>query len=330
MKLKRHVFLMYCGFGPGKKEYRKWNTVEVEPVLVYRNAESTDSFFPAVLFLALISGKGRSLIPGFGAPGNKEDWLAWIDDVLLPGHNLEAVARTVENHKLPPVDVWVSLPYPDKAQKDFGHIAERHLDFKRNDDRILSLKWWINRFLAAWHAKIKAGGLHRYISLKGFYWPAERMTLKDRLLLPDLISYIRSIGFKTLWIPYYAASHFLNITNPGFDITVIQPNYLQKPALGWDRLKKTAQKADKYRTGIEIELDTAAVDKNSPQYRVVLDYLNRGLPEFEGYMTCPFLAYYTGYKTILQLYNNKSPLYTYLYRFVKGTLKKVNYLGIPY
>ncbi len=330
MNFKNHVFLLYCGYGPDGREYQKWAAGEVEPLVVYRDGVITDSFFPAFLVLALKSGKGRALIPGFGVPGNKDDWLAWLDDLFLPGHNLEALAQAVKVNQTPPVEIWVSLPYPDPGQKKFGPLGDRSLKFSRNRDRATALKWWINRFLARWHAKIKVQGLDRSIIFRGFYWARESMIPKDRLLLPGLISYIRSLGYLAMWIPYYAVTPFLNITNPGFDLTVIQPSYLQNPALGWQRLRAATARAKKYRTGIEIEFDTGALYENSQVYKIALDYLNRGLPQFEGYMSQTFLAYYTGYKTVLDLYANKNPLYTYLYRFVKGTLQKIGYPGIEY
>ncbi len=324
---KNHVFLMYCGYGSDGRDYRKWDADEVEPLIVYRNGEITDSFFPAFLLLAIKSKKGGSLIPGFGAPGNKNDWLAWLDDIFLPGHNLEAIAQTVNTHQTPAVDIWVSLPYPDPGQKKFGLVGDRRLNFSRNEDRALALKWWINRFLARWHGKIKVKGLERHIFFRGFYWARETMTAKDRLLLPRLISHIHYLGCLTMWIPYYAATAFLNITNPGFHITVIQPSYWQNPALGVQRLSAAAARAKKYGAGIEIEFDTSALDEKSPGYKIALDYLNRGLPQYEGYMLQSFTAYYTGYKTVPGLYKNKNPLYTHLYRFVKGTLAKIEYPG---
>ncbi|MCL4439628.1 MAG: DUF4855 domain-containing protein [Firmicutes bacterium] len=330
MEPKNHIFLMYCGFGPDGKEYRKWTTRETEPLVVYKDGQTSDCFFPAFLLLGIKSGKGRALIPGFGPPGGKDDWLAWLEDIFLPGHNLEAIAQTVEAFKVPPVDIWAALPYPDPDMGNFGLSTDRSLDLSSNGDRTVALKWWINRFLARWHARIKARGLDRFVTLQGFYWPRESMTPRDRLLLPAIIPHIRSLGCRSLWIPYYAVTPFLNITNPGFDITIIQPSYLQNPGLGWQRLAAAVKRANKYGAGIEIEFDTNAVYENSPVHKIALDYLNRGLPQFEGYMSRNFIAYYTGYKTVLGLFESKNPLYKYLYRFVKGSLKKIDYPGINY
>lgn len=330
MALKNHVFLMYCGLSPDGREYRRWDPQEAEAVAVYRDGNTADSFFPAFLLLAIKSGRGGALIPGFGSPGDKEDWLAWLDDIFLPGSNLEALARTVEKHRLPPVDIWMALPYPDPQQINFGRVWDRALAFSRNRNRELAVRWWINRFLARWYGEIKAGGLDRYIELRGFYWARESMVPKDRLLLPGLISYIRSLGYKTMWIPYYAITPFLNITDPGFDVTIIQPSYLRNPSAGWRRLAAAAARAKKYGAGIEIEFDTAALQEGSRAYNMALDYLNRGLPQFEGYGSHGFAAYYTGYKTVVSLYKNNSPLYTHLYRFVKGTMGKVEYTGMDY
>ena len=321
---------MYCGNSPDNKVYRKWDRGEVEPLLVYKEKNFTDNFFPAFLLLAIKSGKGNSLIPGFGTPGNKEDWLAWLDDIFLPEHNICALASVVCTNNLPPIDVWVSLPYPDSEQGKFGPVFGQQLSFTGNTNREFALKWWINRFMARWNSKIKGPGLERYLKLRGFYWARETMTLKDRLLLPRLIAYVHRQGLQSMWIPYFAAAPFLSIINPGFDITIIQPSYMQNPSYGWQRLAEAAAKAKKYNAGLEIEFDTSVLFENSEGYKIALDYLNRGLPDFEGYMNHTFMAYYTGYKTVVELCKNRHPLYTHLYHFVKGTLQKVEYPGIKY
>lgn len=330
MDAKRHIFLMYCGCGPYGREHRKWEAREAEPLVTFKSDRSTDSFFPAFLLLALRSKKGHSLIPGFGSPGEKEDWQNWLEELFLPEHNLAAIARVVETNRLEPVDIWIALPYPEPAQSRFGCLTRRCLDFSRRNDRELALKWWINRFLSNWHSRARCQQLHRHLILRGFYWPRESMTLRDRLLLPRLLSHIRALGYRTLWIPYFAATPFLNVLNPGFDITIIQPSYLQNPSAGWNRLAAAAQRAKKHGAGIEIEFDNSALFENTRGYRTAIDYLNRGLPQYDGYMTGGFVAYYTGYKTVVNLYQHKKPLYTYLYRFVKGSFRKVDYPGIDY
>lgn len=330
MKPKKHIFLMFCGNSPDGKEYRKWSAAELAPLIVFDDGARKDSFFPSFLLLGIKSSHGKTLIPGFGEPGTKEDWLAWLDDLFLPEHNLEALAGAVAKTGVRPVDIWVSLPYPESAQKNFGYLSDRKTSFSDNRDRATAVKWWINRFLARWYSRIKDKGLDHYLSLQGFYWGRESMTPTDRFLLPGLISHIHSLGFRTLWIPYFAVTPFLSITNPGFDITIIQPSYLQNPQLTWRRLTSAAERAGKYRAGIEIEFDSAVLYSGSPLHKVALDYLNRGLPQYEGYMTSGYVAYYTGYKTVPELHKQKNPLYTHLYRFVKGNLQKIAYPGIEY
>lgn len=330
MEPKKHIFLMYCSASPDGRDYRKWSVEELEPLVVFDEGARKDSFFPSFLLLGIKSGRDKSLIPGFGEPGAREDWLAWLDDLFLAEHNLEALARAVAETGVPTIDIWVSVPYPDPAQKTFGYLSDRKINFSSNKDRATAVKWWINRFLARWYARIKNKGLDRYLSLQGFYWGRESMTLKDRLLLPGLISHIHSLGLRTLWIPYYAVTPFLNLTNPGFDITIIQPSYLQNPQLTWRRLSAAAERASKYGAGIEIELDTSSLYSGAPQNIAALDYLNRGLPQYDGYMTSSYVAYYTGYKTVPELYKQKNPLYSHLYHFVKGTLNKIDYPGIGY
>ena len=330
MEPKKHIFLMFCGASPDGHEYRKWSAGELEPLVAFGENTHKDSFFQSFLLLGIKSGSGKTLIPGFGDPGTKKDWLAWLDDLFLADNNLEALAQVIAETGVPAIDIWVSVPYPEPGQKNFGYLSDRKINFSSNKDRATAVKWWINRFLARWYARIKSRDLDRHLSLKGFYWGRESMTPKDRFLLPGLISHIHSLGFRSLWIPYYAVTPFLNLTNPGFDITIIQPSYLQNPQLTWRRLSAAAERAGKYGAGIEIEFDTAALYTGAQQHISALDYLNRGLPQYDGYMTSGYVAYYTGYKTVPELYKQKKPLYNQLYHFVKGTLNKIDYPGIEY
>lgn len=328
MNVKNRVFLMYCGRDAGGQDYRKWSPEETETFLVYKTSNSVEAFFPGVLLLAIKSGSGGSLIPGFGSPGNKQDWLAWLEDIFLPDSNLDAICQTVRQYKLSPIDLWISLPYPDTEQEHFGRVFGKQLSFSHNEDRVSALNWWVNRFIGRWEHWNK--DKKDCFNLKGFYWARESMTLKDRFMLPDFIKQIKSLGFRTLWIPYFAVTPFLNIQDPGFDIIVIQPSYLQNPKVGRQRLQAAHKRAAKYTTGFEIEFDNSALYLNSEGFKIAIDYLNRGLPEYEGYMNEMFIACYSGYKTIVSLYNNKNPLYDYLFDFVKGTLRKVIYPDIKY
>lgn len=328
MNAKNRLFLMYCGRDASGQDYRRWSSEETEKFLAYKTSNSTEAFFPGVLLLAIKSGSGGSLIPGFGTPGNKQDWQAWLEDIFLPDSNLDAICQTVRLYNLPPVDIWISLPYPDTGQINFGPVLGKQLNFSYNADRLSALKWWVDRFLDRWQCLDNEK--KDRVNLKGFYWARESMTIKDRFMLPGFINHIKSLGFHTLWIPYYAVTPFLNVQNPGFDIVVIQPSYLQNPGIGWQRLKSTHKRAMKYGAGFEIEFDTSALYVNSDGFKIAIDYLNRGLPEYEGYMNEMFIACYTGYKTIVNLCHNNSPIYEYLFRFVKGTLTKVNYPGMKY
>lgn len=330
MKFQRHIFLMFCGRSADGKDYRKWDSEETKAVTVYTKKTTAESFFPGFLLLAIKSGQGGSLINGFGEPGRKGDWLGWLDDIFLPGFNLDSIADNIEKHNLPPVDIWISIPYPDVQLKDFGQVYGQSLNFSHNENRKIAVKWWLKRFISRWEEVVTNRGKARFLKLKGFYWARESMTLKDRLLLPGIISYIHSLGCSTMWIPYYAVTPFLNLQNPGFDITIIQPSYLQNHDAGWKRLTAAFNRAKRHNAGIEIEFDTAALYQNSPGFNNALDYLNRGLPQYEGYLNDMFIAYYTGYKTVVELQKAKNPLYDYLFSFVKGSLQKVDYPGIQY
>lgn len=326
-----HIFLMYCGKSAKGDVYRQWDPSETEPLLIFNREGQIDSFFQSFLLLAIRSGNGGSLVPGFDAPGDKKDWLAWIEDIFLRDHNLMALIQKSAAYKVEPLDIWLALPYPDPKQKKFGLIWNQQPDLSKNKDRLFLLKWWIHLCLNRWQQEIIHKGLHPYARLQGFYWPRESMIPSDRMMLPELIAYIHSLNLKTLWIPYYAATPLLWLNDPGFDTVIIQPSYLQHPELGRQRLTDAAQRAKKHGAGIEIEFDTSVLYENSIQYKVALDYLNYGLSEYEGYAAGNHaVGYYTGYKTVLALYNKKSPFYDQLYHFVKGTFSKIEYPDIEY
>lgn len=330
MKYQRHIFLMYCGRSADGKDYRKWDFEETKTVAVYTKKGPAESFFPGFLILGIKSGLGGSLINGFGNPGCKNDWLSWLDDIFLPGYNLDAIAENIEKYNLPPVDIWISIPYPDMKQQDFGEVYGQSLNFSGNKNRETAVKWWLKRFISRWEEEVKNRGKERFLKLRGFYWARESMTLKDRLLLPNIISSIHSLGCGALWIPYYAVTPFLNVQNPGFDVVIIQPSYLQNQNAGWKRLTAAFDRAKKHNAGIEIELDTAALYQNSAGFNNALDYLNRGTNQHEGYMNSMPVAYYTGYKTMVNLQKDNNPLYDYLFSFVRGSMQKVIYPGIQY
>lgn len=89
------------------------------------------------------------------------------------------------------------MPEPVPNQKDWGELNGRQLDFSNEADRINACKWYIDYAID----RFKKAQFEN-ISLDGFYWIAEEAT-NSRTILNEIGAYMRSLGYKFYWIPYW-------------------------------------------------------------------------------------------------------------------------------
>ena len=152
------------------------------------------------------------------------------------------------------------------------------------------------------------------ISLDGFYWIAEEAT-NSRTILNEIGAYMRSLGYKFYWIPYWGSDGHGEWKELKFDVAYQQPNYFfyeQKPDSM--HLKTVCEFAKEKGMYLEVEFDERAL-KKSPDYRA--DRLHEYMEAYEKYgalYDIP-LAYYIGdcmvYDLATSSYKEDNDLYNW-------------------
>jgi hypothetical protein len=118
------------------------------------------------------------------------------------------------------------------------------------------------------------------------------------------------------WIPYYGAPGITAWRQLGFDNVMIQPgvsfNWSIDAAL---RLGSTADMAQYYHTGLEIEQHWDVVSTNTRLATIAqnkyYDYFTGGY--VYGYEGNVMKSYYLNSKTLLTAYQNQNPFYHQIY-----------------
>ena len=219
----------------------------------------TRYLFDTFLMLELHTGTGRFFEPAFRPthPRNeigttKADWVQIVDTLLqVPARNLdnalEEVAREIGRPKYKR-QVVMFIPVPTEDQTNWGELNGRALDFHSTADRIEAFHWFIDMVRERF-----AQEKFKNLSLAGFYWLAED---KDSglTMLPTLTAHIRSLGMKTIWIPYYNAAGAAEWRQMGFDAAYYQPNYAFRQDIPEQRLFDAAETAKLLGMCIELEV----------------------------------------------------------------------------
>jgi len=306
-----------------------WAQAEFLPYVAYLGKQSAkrphDWFYDSFLFLAFGGApSGTTYIVG---TTNKTDWAYYFDRLLFrPDRSLAALDTCIRDVEQtlgprPPVPVILMIPYPSRAQKDFGDLDGdgRSEDLSQPADRERAVRWGVDQMLRRW----KQTHFSR-LKLWGFYWMNEGIGPHDEAIVRATAAYVHRLGYGLHWIPYYRAPGCDKLATLGIDFAVLQPNYAFMEQNGRrpeeQRLSDAAGLARRCRMGIEIEMTAlgARADREN-----LWDYLIHGRDEFDGYMRGAVHAYYQGRDTIARLCHSDVPadrdLYEALYQFAKGT-----------
>lgn len=210
--------------------------------------------YDGFLFMELNTPEGRH----FGRDATKEDW-KW----LLNRHFANDVGITALNNLLLDLNkmnltplrkrkVVICIPGPQEAALNWGEVGGKVLDFTKSEDRIISVKWFIDETMERWK---KAG--YTELDFAGFYWlhEGEGSNMADQHILPKIADYIHSNGLNFFWIPYFGAPMGRYWKDYGFDIAYQQPNYffLQDSDASPSRLDDACQFASRFNMGMEFE-----------------------------------------------------------------------------
>ncbi|WP_197029286.1 DUF4855 domain-containing protein [Alicyclobacillus macrosporangiidus] len=322
------VVHLTCGDDLLRSGYRRWSASDLADYLFYLiDGRPCDTLFRAFLFSPNRALSGRFLNPvftGFEPASNMADWAEWLDELFRPGFHLHALKDVVQQSPLPctPVDVWVTLPYPDSRQSDFGTVSGATLDFQSKVDRLTAVNWWIGQFVLRW----ETSGLEGPLRLRGFRWPREVVGDVDADFIPMVSTVVHAFGRQFMWLTNYGSGHVIEWSDLGFDVIALHPNYYGNTALDWNWIDHASMFAQAYRCGMQVVCGKGLLyDENH-----IYDYLNRGLPAYNGYMRQAFTVMTFDQVSPRDLYQNRLPVYVAVYSFVKGIYQKWTYPTMRY
>lgn len=302
--------LLAYGFANIKKEH-------FLPCVGYmKDGKIVDTMFDAIYF----SMCNQFMYAGF------ENWEKYINDQYnIPDAGMNALNQAVGEVKealgIPDYKVKVFLTAFPPSKQD--KIVEGHgmrLDLSNLEDRKTATKWQADEQIRIFYERG-----YEHLELRGFHWPVESAAVTD----PDMTyvgwfftDYIRSLGLKTSWGPYFLAAGHNSHKALGFDLGMMQPNYFMGNALnggGVERLRASAQIAKECDMGISPELQTYLPEA----FRIFKDYLYYGVKL--GYIDAYHVWYMSSGPVIVeQLCNDKDPyarsVYDDSYKFIKRTL----------
>ncbi len=321
------VVHLQCGGDLLSLIYKRWSTDDIFEYLLYIAGDSPiDSFFKAFLFSPNRASSGRFINPlfiGFEPPTNQLDWSEWHQELFSPESNLHALQMAVQTSGqfCSCADVWITIPYPECGQTDFGVVNGRSLDFRQLEDRITALQWWLEQFAAEWSRIVTP-----QVSLRGFRWGRETILGPDVELVRATANLVHQQGLQFMFLTHYGSLHTTDWDTLGFDVSVLHPNYHGKTNYKRDWIDNAAHFAMFYHTGLQLTCGKGLLYDDNHIY----DYLNRGLPEYRGYMNEAFTVFNFDRVSPHDLYQSQIVLYIEIYCFVKGIYKKRSYPGINY
>lgn len=254
------------------------------------------------------------------------DWLRYITDMqFAEGVNMNALEAAMEEVKAAlgksdyKAKVFMSLFMPVKRVSSFGEVEGRNLNFSRLEDRKAAVKWMIDEQLRRFEAQKYAN-----MEVVGFYWFHENLHYNDEEsfeVIRYTTDYVRSLGYVTIWSPFFHAPGYNEWKKCRFDLCTMQPNFFVSGSPnggGEERLHALAEDMRQYGMGAEIELE-GLEPKN---YTVTKKYYIAGAEE--GYMY-GLQTYYlvAGPHHVFDLCHDEDPyarsLYDDTYAYVKKT-----------
>jgi hypothetical protein len=289
---------------------------------VSSTGEVLGPFLRSFLFLAAPApGGGTYANPRPGQRGSDmADWSAFLRttfDVGLPAlEQAFATAQQGLTAQMPPLNIFLMVPYPSPRVSTFGRLGGSTLDLANEADRESALQWYVQTALAEWRAARPA-----HMRLAGFYWMREDALPYQSAEIHALAADVHAAGMRLLWIPCKSAAYAGFWATFGFDAAVLQPNYYvdgsrdlygRPTSLAW-----TAGFAKSFHMGVELELNAAVVSSPARQRRFYA-YLRQGAAL--GYEHGALIAIYQGTGAIARLADNPALywLYNDLYLFTRG------------
>lgn len=310
----RHILLVYTGAN-GKLGH--WSVQDYLPMLNYidQNGMAESPMFDTMLYL-----------PYADAQDTAKGWTNYLKDLFAPNGeiaNLQTATQQAGQQMAQPrriTNVILSLPYASPSQHNFGPIASggAGLNFNPNYDHLgeakslqnreAATKWYFDQLMADWNQSA-----HPNLNLVGVYWDEENIPVGADD--PHVVQYMHQLtataNLPLLWIPFYGANGVSNWSSLGFDAALLQSNYYETSSATTARINATAQIAEQYGLGLELEVQAGALTHptQSQRYSTELNTFALQLPVGSDAVE----AFYDGSKVLLQAYQSQNALARSLY-----------------
>ncbi|MCM1067909.1 MAG: DUF4855 domain-containing protein [Muribaculaceae bacterium] len=289
-----------------------WTKENLTPYLIHDYADGhRDWFFDSFIFnetswTVKLPGGGtetRVLTNAGGGqlPAVKEDWLAYVDHIFAPDHDLHALDDLIGEMKAelgePGFKHKVILGFPTACKDgrgtptectwkkfDWGELNGVVMNFSTVRHRTVATNWIIDEIVERFAAEN-----FENIELAGMYCPEETLwTVKE--FIKSVNAHIHKLGLHSYWIPYWTNNdvYALEWKEYGFDIAYRQPNYMFYKKDGTlpeiTQLIDCIEQSKVYGLGLELEFETIgtsmALNGIQPwMHRRLIDYIDK----FEDY-----------------------------------------------
>ncbi|KAH3732346.1 dockerin type I repeat protein [Pelomyxa schiedti] len=242
-----------------------------------RSGVTVDRFFDSVLLIAYVWKDGKYFYEGQGLPMNQTDWLEYLELQFDAGvANMEIAQANVKQALQTQLNTGVvfMIPYPDRAQGDWGYINGKHINFtESNDDRMAATQWWVDQVIAKWNSAPPSN-----LNFVGFYWFVEHVDSNEdeKDVVSSTGKYIHTLNpnFSYQWIPHWGSEGMDWLADYGFDVVTFQPNYAFNDCT-LDRFGDVVEQAVSQHMGIEIEAPLYTTNPNNPDWQYnMMAYLN--------------------------------------------------------
>jgi hypothetical protein len=234
-----------------------WAIERMRPYIYRENSGKTEYLFDGFLFLEILDNvKNIGYGPGYktnSAP--KADWQSLLDTYFSEQLSFGALETILEELAIKgevPLrkrKVVISIPTPINGFTGWGSIDGKALDFKRIEDQIAAVNWYIDEAVQRWIAK-----KYKHLELAGFYWVHENAGSYETAMKLTKV-HVQSKGMKFYWIPYFGATGGAAWKEQGIDYAYEQPNYFFNTTTPYSRLKDACDFAAINGLAMEMEFD---------------------------------------------------------------------------
>ena len=261
--------------------------------------------------------------------GSKVGWEWALNDAFADGKNLMALEEAAGEAKKAlglgddyKYKVSLTLYYPSTHVTSFGDVDGDGVseNLSKLSDRFKVMQWYIDKIRTTFDEKN-----FNNVELVGYYWFHEAIESGDVEsveLLNKVADMVHEKNCDFFWIPYFTANGYDAWAEYGFDVAVMQPNYVFKLETPYSNIINNSNLTKLYGMGVEMEICTEALS-NLNFFKKYMEYVAGGV-EY-GYMTDCIVMYYQSVYDFRDACNSKTVMgrmvYDYTYHFIKEDLK---------